>query len=294
MSISNYVSKPVRALRKAVNLPKNAYYRNRNSIPYISGDAFADSADFQAFPPKFRKIGNQCTDISEARVIFCPGHLIEKFLEDYGSKVSARILILGNSDREFYDLDFRFPKSIKHVFAQNMYHPNSSFATAIPIGIENLRLNMNGHTNLFGHSVQEADSKILIGPFGMTHPEREELQILRNNGHPRVSYIHTRISPSNYSKLAQSHSFIAAPRGNGVDTHRLWETLYRGAIPLVRDSAWLENFEFLASMTLKVSSWNLGEILTTVENRKVKFFNPQAVPELWWPYWQDLINSKFK
>jgi hypothetical protein len=151
---------------------------------------------------------------------------------------------------------------------------------------------MNGHTKLLTPGVQEPDSKILIGPFGMTHLEREELQNLHNNVHPRISYVRTRLSPLNYSKLAQSHSFIVTPRGNGVDTHRLWETLYRGSIPLVRNSAWLENFDFLSSLALKVNSWDLGEMLAAVDNREVRFFHPQNVPELWWPYWQNLINSK--
>ena len=92
-----------------------------------------------------------------------------------------------------------------------------------------------------------------------------------------------------YLQNLRENSFVLCPEGNGIDTHRLWETLYRGAIPLVRESSWLENFEFLASVTLKVSSWNLEEILTTVENRKVKFFNPHDVPELWWPYCERLI-----
>lgn len=290
----NYSSIPSRALRKMVNFPRNAYFRNRNSIPYISGDAFADSADFQAFSPKFRKRENQYSIISDAQVIFCPSHMIEQFIEDFGSTVTARILILGNSDREFYDLNFKFPRSVKHVFAQNIHFPNSSFVTAIPIGIENVRLNMNGHTKLLTRSVQDSDSKILIGPFGMTHAERIELQVLRNSGNRQFSYIETRLSPSDYSKLAQSHSFIAAPRGNGVDTHRLWETLYRGSIPIVRDSAWLKNFDFIQRFSIKVNSWELEEILTSVENRKVKFFNPSEIPELWWPYWQDLIKSKFE
>ena len=37
---------------------------------------------------------------------------------------------------------------------------------------------------------------------------------------------------------ARNHSFVLCPRGNGVDTHRLWETLYMGSIPIViRDIA---------------------------------------------------------
>jgi hypothetical protein len=31
----------------------------------------------------------------------------------------------------------------------------------------------------------------------------------------------------------RSHKFVLCPRGNGVDTHRLWETLYMGSIPIV-------------------------------------------------------------
>lgn len=36
----------------------------------------------------------------------------------------------------------------------------------------------------------------------------------------------------------RNHTFVLCPRGNGIDTHRLWETLYMGSIPIVkRDSA---------------------------------------------------------
>lgn len=32
----------------------------------------------------------------------------------------------------------------------------------------------------------------------------------------------------------KSSKFVVCPRGNGVDTHRLWETLYMGSIPIVK------------------------------------------------------------
>jgi hypothetical protein len=32
----------------------------------------------------------------------------------------------------------------------------------------------------------------------------------------------------------RNHTFVVCPRGNGVDTHRLWETLYMGSIPIVQ------------------------------------------------------------
>jgi hypothetical protein len=40
---------------------------------------------------------------------------------------------------------------------------------------------------------------------------------------------------SYYKKMA-THKFVVAPRGNGWDTHRLWEALYLGCVPIVESS----------------------------------------------------------
>ncbi len=37
-----------------------------------------------------------------------------------------------------------------------------------------------------------------------------------------------------YLRELRNHEFVLCPRGNGVDTHRLWETLYMGSIPIVQ------------------------------------------------------------
>lgn len=282
----------MRALRKISRLPKRMYYLNRNSIPFISGDAFADSSDHQSFAPRYRSVPNQFTEISEARVLFCPSHLIEQLIEENGTSISARVLILGNSDREFEDFDFKIPKSVKHIFAQNLLFPNSSTITAIPIGIENVRLNMNGHTKLLKTRFQSAPPKILFGPFGMTHAERMELAWLKNQSSENFSYIQERLSPRSYARLAREYPIIAAPRGNGIDTHRLWETLYRGSIPVVRDSVWLKNFPFLLPRIIRVLDWTQDEIEAKVLDFNGSFTDPRAIPELWWPFWRDLIKSK--
>jgi len=43
----------------------------------------------------------------------------------------------------------------------------------------------------------------------------------------------------------RNHTFVLCPRGNGVDTHRLWETLYMGSIPIVKKDIALKDFEDL-------------------------------------------------
>jgi hypothetical protein len=39
-----------------------------------------------------------------------------------------------------------------------------------------------------------------------------------------------------YLNELASCKFAAAPRGNGLDTHRLWESLYLGSYPIVKTS----------------------------------------------------------
>lgn len=52
----------------------------------------------------------------------------------------------------------------------------------------------------------------------------------------------------------RSHSFVFCPRGNGLDTHRLWETLYMGSIPIVMRDIGYSAFEDLP--ILFVDDWD--------------------------------------
>jgi hypothetical protein len=39
---------------------------------------------------------------------------------------------------------------------------------------------------------------------------------------------------NHYLRQLATHQFVLAPRGNGIDTHRIWEAIYMGAVPVVR------------------------------------------------------------
>jgi hypothetical protein len=52
----------------------------------------------------------------------------------------------------------------------------------------------------------------------------------------------------------RNHSFTLCPRGNGLDTHRLWETLYMGGIPIVRCENGYSAFKDLPICF--IDSWN--------------------------------------
>lgn len=51
----------------------------------------------------------------------------------------------------------------------------------------------------------------------------------------------------------RQHKFVLCPRGNGVDTHRLWETLYMESFPIVQRHVALQEFDDLP--ILWIDSW---------------------------------------
>jgi len=68
-----------------------------------------------------------------------------------------------------------------------------------------------------------------------TKHRSEAMQLLRNQANVTeidLDYsVHGRRS---YVRAICGHEFVVCPPGNGVDTHRFWETLYCGSTPIVK------------------------------------------------------------
>lgn len=70
-----------------------------------------------------------------------------------------------------------------------------------------------------------------------THKSRRRLQQLLNEN-PVTSIEspdYSRDGRISYLRSLRDSDFVLCPRGNGIDTHRLWETLYVGGLPVVEE-----------------------------------------------------------
>ena len=87
-----------------------------------------------------------------------------------------------------------------------------------------------------------------------------------------------------------SHKFVFCPRGNGIDTHRLWETLYLRSIPIVKKCIGMEQFKDLP--ILFIDNWN--NITVDFLNKKYDEIHSKEYPlyKLSINYWLNLIYSK--
>ena len=58
-----------------------------------------------------------------------------------------------------------------------------------------------------------------------------------------------------YLRKLREKPMVVCPEGNGVDTHRLWETLYMGGVPVVKNNELL-NPLFDVLPVVRVCDWN--------------------------------------
>jgi hypothetical protein len=265
-------------------------YGNRLNLPYLSGDGFESICDYSAFSPRVNLISN--SDISLAKSIFCNSEKLEQLIQDLGGEIKAQTLVLGNSDRDFYDFNFELPKSIKEVYLQNS-HISNDFYKLLPIGLENLRFARNGIPTLFGSKYYQRQKKykVIAGPFSPTHSERNEILKWRDITHDSLIYIEGYISPVRFAEFTSQNLFVACPRGNGTDTHRFWETLYRGSIPVVKKSNWSESVAELKVPLIQLTSWDFEEFFSIVSQHRFEPVNPESIPVLKIEHWRDLFQS---
>jgi hypothetical protein len=272
---------------------KRAILWRRNSSPYLSGDLFSDISDVSMYPPRFRGQPPKLESIREAKVIFCPSDRLQSFFNEFHNSISAKVIICGNSDFEFRELPSNIPNSVKQLFLQNSFISEHPLISTLPIGIENLRWGVNGNPKNLnpGSKWSERRNEILIGPFGLTHPVRLEVKSRFSNSVEGVKLIQNRLEPVQYARVANETRYIAAVRGNGVDTHRHWETLYRGGIPIILHDAWSEGVREFRLPFLEVKAWDTQHLQSITDDSRDLGFSPTQIPALWWPFWKELIAS---
>jgi hypothetical protein len=93
-----------------------------------------------------------------------------------------------------------------------------------------------------------------------------------------------------FLRCIKQHHFVLCPRGNGIDTHRLWETLYLGSIPIV-----IYNDMYVSMLDLPIlfiNDWD--EISEEFLNNKLNFMMNKKynIDKLFTDYWFELIINK--
>ena len=106
----------------------------------------------------------------------------------------------------------------------------------LPIGLNCFEHAPEMHQTL-GQLGNVQRNKVLMVNFGNTHPSRKQVweQFCGKNANKPFATCKVKSQSNNiqgnphlvsYYKKVAEHKFVLSPRGNGLDTHRLWEALY--------------------------------------------------------------------
>ena len=166
------------------------------------------------------------SNIDNYKSIFVFTHDLKIFYDKFKKYTENKIIITHNSD-----LEIKENHNFKLHLCQNTFISNDNIVP-IPIGIENTQwFDNNLFHNIRKHKIPK--SKFIYFYFNQTtHPTRKHCynklinKLEWNTSKPKLEY---------FIELA-SHKYAICPRGNGLDTHRIWECLYLNTIPIILKS----------------------------------------------------------
>ena len=204
---------------------------------------------------------NKFSYLSDDELIFFSKiDLIKSVISEIKEKNKKCVLIVGNGDLPFTnEIESLIPQNVLKIFAQNNL-TNSNRVESLPLGIGNSDpCKKSGH----GENWEDVKEKVILLN-NITNKENKDFKIycnFRDYTFPEhrstvksfaknLEYIDIDESDLNYKNFIEKildSSCNICPAGNGLDTHRLWETLYCNRIPITfrvkktRSYEWVDN-----------------------------------------------------
>ena len=176
--------------------------------------------------------------LSENTIIFTNSLMIESLFNDLRNINFTNLkLITSQTDRMINKKLFeKMPNCISKWYSVNVNYADKKLIP-IPLGLANNYSPKNLLSKDFGDIDFETMKidKIYINFNKYTNlKERHHLYDLFQNFN--WATIDRKILDfKEYQDNLKNHKFVLCPWGNGVDTHRIWEALYSGSIPVIKD-----------------------------------------------------------
>lgn len=262
----------------------------RSQAPFISGDAFREYAD-----NVFDELDSTLYPfyVRPGSTVFVKTDMLDLFFKNIHPHINCKyILITHNSDLASpgpYHTYLNDEKMIAWFglnydgFPHPKMHP-------IPIGIANFCW-PHGDGEILKKARREALPKTHLAylNFALNSYYQERWSVYKH--FVRSSYCY-HPGPRGYEDFLKdlvSSKYCISPRGNGLDTHRIWESIYLGTTPIVKSSS-LDGL-YADLPILIVPSWKIvtKEFLDQkYEEMKVKMY---TLEKIYMDYWIKLIDS---
>jgi hypothetical protein len=234
-------------------------------IDWITGEKFVHTADLVYYPKGAKDcnplVNTYCPCALKERTIIYTHTMYVHQLFDEIRKLKAEFVIVTHNCDANVDDSYNIPDNVVRWFTQNVDTVNPK-VESIPIGLENDKwfkaVNKKTKMEELMSRPHQHKNLVYLNSNVKTNPqERQPLYDIFSDKH-WVTTVHgiNGVEFDTYLENIHSHPFVFCPDGNGIDTHRLWETLYMGSIPIVKRGI---NTEFYKDFPIcYVDNW--GEV----------------------------------
>ena len=175
--------------------------------------------------------------IKENDVIFCNTYFVNDLFSKLKniSNLKNLKLITNQTDHSITKALFKLkPNCISEWYSININF-NSPDLIPIPLGLSNEN-EKNLNIKHFSKLVKNKNKilKIYINFQRNTNYFKRNKEIKKFKNKSFVHIDEPNLQLDVYAEKLNSYKFILCPVGNGIDTHRVWESLYAGSVPIVQ------------------------------------------------------------
>jgi len=248
------------------------------------------------FGEKFRNFSEK------PNIFYVDTHNVMDFFHYSESLNDQFVLITHNSDncitQNISDyIDSNVP-NLKAWFGQNIDCFNERIQS-LPIGLENTKnwAKFSKSDLLYDWSTKNiVPSKLAYANFSLwTYPNERNrcYEFVKNSKFITNRCLHSVVQDEyeNWINEVLDHKYVLCPRGNGIDTHRFWETLYLGRIPITKRNLNTRFYEDLPA--LYIDDWS--ELTEDLLISKLDWFKDKKnfnFEKLKMNYWKKIIFEK--
>jgi len=271
----------------------NVFHRMGN---VISGEKIQDLTDIYLgvpddfkYNPYINRQNNKQKNILEInsnynnpKIIFCYSHRIDVLSKKINYFLNNFILITHNSDKNIINEDLNVQKiyncnKLIKWFTQNLCF-NHNKIYFLPIGIANQQWE-HGHlfNEFYNYYINDMNKYKKINKsiyfFFEINTNLEKRKKCFDTLIPKIKFLNKTTPMDNYIRMS-NYEFCICPEGNGIDTHRFWESLYLNCVPIVIENPLtilLHNKTNLPMIMLK--SWDEFDINKLPDYKTFNFFN---------------------
>lgn len=213
--------------------------KRQDTFPYLSSDGYAlRSFECVQRNANTKELVDAIERTPSDSILYIPGHLVrDASLILERNKKNFRKVIIGDDDDAQSDETLRILSEYSRVIQSVNLVETQEGHTALPLGLESPSYRSGGRLRDFknepSNDVKDRPISFIVAwnPNTNNNKRSEAMKYFKMASDTFISQ--KRITASTLHQLMRCSLFVPCPRGNGVDSHRIWEALYLGSIPVL-------------------------------------------------------------